>query len=64
MAKNKLPFFLDDTMKSRYGVFNRYAKSEAEIKWFEFKTHMVFHFLNAFESVNSKNEKVIKIYAC
>lgn len=52
MLKKKQVFYLDHSLKARYGVFPRYASSEKEIKWFDLPAHYVFHYMNAWEEIN------------
>jgi len=47
---------LNQNMTARYGVMNKYGK---DIKWFEFPSHFVFHFINSWEDGD-----IIKIFGC
>ncbi|KAL3380744.1 hypothetical protein AABB24_001074 [Solanum stoloniferum] len=50
MVTNKqLVYSFDPTKKARFGVFPRYAKNEALIKWFELPNCLIFHNANAWE---------------
>ncbi|KAK3223953.1 hypothetical protein Dsin_010978 [Dipteronia sinensis] len=49
VKENKLIFTFDDTKKARFGVLPRYAKNEAQIRWFELPNCFIFHNANAWE---------------
>ncbi|KAK0573996.1 hypothetical protein LWI29_016731 [Acer saccharum] len=43
VKENKLIFTFDATKKARFGVLPRYAKNEAQIRWFELPNCFIFH---------------------
>ncbi|KAK2637048.1 hypothetical protein Ddye_031840 [Dipteronia dyeriana] len=49
VKENKLIFTFDETKKARFGVLPRYAKNEAQIRWFELPNCFIFHNANAWE---------------
>ncbi|KAK4842159.1 hypothetical protein QYF36_016716 [Acer negundo] len=49
VKENKLIFTFDATKKARFGVLPRYAKNEAQIRWFELPNCFIFHNANAWE---------------
>ncbi|KAH9710185.1 Carotenoid 9,10(9',10')-cleavage dioxygenase 1 [Citrus sinensis] len=49
VKENKLIFTFDDTKKARFGILPRYAKNEAQMKWFELPNCFIFHNANAWE---------------
>eukprot|EP00898_Chlorokybus_atmophyticus_P006562 jgi/Chlat1/6907/Chrsp52S06635 len=59
VMKGHVPFVFDDKRSSRFGVLPRDAESEAECKWFELPSCMIFHTVNAWEEGD-----VVKMYAC
>ena len=40
----------------------RDCNDETKIQWFEFESHYVFHYVNAWEERNEKGEEIIKFY--
>lgn len=49
VKENKLIFTFDASKKARFGVLPRYAKNEAQLKWFELPNCFIFHNANAWE---------------
>ncbi|KAJ3673009.1 hypothetical protein LUZ60_006383 [Juncus effusus] len=57
MVKGKSLFTFDNTVKARFGVLPRYAKTDKEIRWFELPNCFIFHNANAWE----EGEEVVLI---
>jgi carotenoid cleavage dioxygenase-like enzyme len=49
-------FKLNPDSPARYGVMSKYGK---DVKWFEFPSHFIFHFINSWEEGD-----IIKIFGC
>ncbi|KAK1551742.1 hypothetical protein Q3G72_003879 [Acer saccharum] len=49
VKESKFIFAFDETKKARFGVLPRYAKNEAQIRWFELPNCFIFHNANAWE---------------
>lgn len=62
-VKNKrFLFHFDKNLPARYGVFPRYAKNAAGIKWFDVEGHFVFHFGNAWDVTNADGHDVVTFF--
>ncbi|KAJ3673008.1 hypothetical protein LUZ60_006382 [Juncus effusus] len=57
MVKGKLIFTFDNTVKARFGILARYAKTDKDIRWFELPNCFIFHNANAWE----EGEEVVLI---
>jgi len=42
----------------------RNCENAKEVKWFELPSHMVFHYVNAWEEKNDAGDDIIRCYGC
>ncbi|CEL91800.1 unnamed protein product [Vitrella brassicaformis CCMP3155] len=56
------PFRFDASIKARFGICPRYAKSMDEFTWFETRPCYVFHTMNAYE--DPENPRKIVLHSC
>jgi carotenoid cleavage dioxygenase-like enzyme len=57
-------FEFNKNMTAKYGIMNRRCTDVNEIKWFELPNHFVFHFINAWDSVNERGEDIVTMFGC
>ena len=61
IKESKFIFQFAAEKPSRYGIMPRNGTS-TEVKWFDFPSHMVFHYINAWEEKNEAGDDTIKAY--
>jgi carotenoid cleavage dioxygenase-like enzyme len=64
VKESKFIYQLNKSKPARYGLFPRFGKSADEIKWFEFPSHYVFHYGNAWEETTDKGELIVILWGC
>lgn len=52
------------SMSAKYGIMDRHCTDVNQIKWFELPSHFVFHYINAWDSVNDKGEEIVTLFGC
>ena len=57
-------FKFDTQQPSRYGIMKRRCQNVDEIMWFEMPNHWAFHYINAWEDKNNKNEDIVVFWGC
>ena len=43
---------------------DRRCTDHNQIKWFDLPNHYVFHYINAWDSVNEKGEDIVTLFGC
>lgn len=57
-------FEFNRNMSAKYGIMDRHCTDANEIKWFDLPNHFVFHYINAWDSVNDLGEDIVTLFGC
>ena len=58
------PLIFDKSKPAKFAVFPRHFNGETAIQYFEIKSCMAFHYINAFETIVNEDETLITIDVC
>jgi len=64
IKENKFLFQFDKSKPSRYGVMKRQCQNPDQVQWFETPSHIVFHYVNAWEEKAENGDDIIRCYGC
>lgn len=62
LAQGKSIFSFDKKCPAKYGIMKRLNQDVNQIMWFEFPSHYVFHYVNAWEEKNEAGQTIITLW--